>query len=605
MKTKNSKVQSTPWGKIFHLIKDYFLKSDEKLVAWLLLMGSVLCVVGLVALLAVFSWWTAGFWALLAAKSLTPFLISIAQFACLVTAFVGVNVLKNYLIGKLSILWRTWLTKNIIHELFGSENNYLELRRFSSEVDHIAQRIQEDTKSFVDLTLNLGTDFLRSVLSLGTFAGTLWVVGGPLAFVLLGMNIVIPGYLVWLSLIIAIVATVITHYIGGSLKETTQKAKRAEASLREDLAQLNEEAENVAEEHAENYYKVSIDTKIQDIQETANKRLDTQTKLLAFQNFYSQVSQILPTALAAPLYFSGLIEMGQLMQIGMSFGQVTASLSWFVDAYENLATYQASIERLTELKKALEKESLASNAKLIYRKVRDKNSLNIKLEEIKQPRVPNPEMSVSKEESSSDIIMRKLKLKLPSGQSVLIKGPSGFGKSTLFKVISGTWKYGTGKVSVPSGKKLYFLPQNPSIPSDTLRGVLAYPDPQDTYTDEQYEAALEAVGGMNDFISKLGEKRDWSKQLSGGQKQRISFARALLKKPDWLFLDEATSSLDEESEDHVYRVIKKMKDTTIVSIAHRNTVEKHHSRILLFSTTPDKQVEIKESMPAELGYTKL
>jgi putative ATP-binding cassette transporter len=409
------------------------------------------------------------------------------------------------------------------------------------------------------------------------------VVGGALAFVVLGLNIVIPGYLVWVALIIALAATITTHFIGKSLAEKNQKSERSEADLRKDLEIIENNAENISQEHAEEYYRKTLDNKVQDININANQKLNTQSKLLAFQSFYMQISGILPHVLAAPLYFSGLIELGQLMQIAMSFGEVSSSLSWFVDAYEGLASYKTSIERIAELEQAFEQKGLAANPKSIIRKERNKDTLNIKHLNIMHPQA-----------SSTKNIMCNLNLKLKPGEHVLLKGPSGLGKSTLFKAISGTWKYGTGKIRVPSGKRMYFLPQKPTLPNDTLMGILAYPDSADTYTEDQYISVLKAVGGMDDFISKLQEKRAWSKELSGGQQQRISFARALLKKPDWLFLDEATASLDEESEHHVYSVIKELKNTTIVSIAHRQTVEKHHSRIVYFSVNAEKEIEVKE-----------
>ena len=583
-KVESLKPPKTSWRKTFDLIKDYFINSDEKLVAWLLLIGSVLCVIGIVALMTTLAWWFVGFWAVIAAKALTPFLICMGQFAIIISAYAAVYALKNYLIGKLSILWRNWLTHKILNQLFDGENNYLDLKRFSSEIDNIAQRIQEDVKIFVELTLNLGTEFLRSVFSLGTFVGTLWIVGGALTFAVLGLNIVIPGYLVWAALIVAIVTTITTHFIAKPLVETNKKAEQVEADLRQELSQLNEDAENIAEEHAENYYKTSIKNKILEINGTSQQKVGTQTQLIAFQNFYQQLSGVLPNLVAAPLYFSGAIEFAQMVQIGMAFGQVSWSLNWFADTYESLTSYKTRIERITELQKTFVKEGLDTNPKLIARKERNKDTVNIKHLDIMEAQA-----------SSTAHIMRNLSLKLAPGKHVLIQGPSGLGKSTLFKAISGTWKYGHGKISIPAGKKLYFLPQKPTLPHDTLMAVLAYPDPVETYTEEQYINALKAVGGMNNFIAKLQEKRAWSKELSGGQQQRISFARALLKKPDWLFLDEATASLDEESEDHVYRLmIKELKNTTIVSIAHRKTVEKHHSRILLFSSNKEKEVDVKE-----------
>lgn len=583
MSDKSHKPPNISWKKLVALFKEYFITSDQKLIAWLLLTGTIFCVIGLVALLFAFNWWFASFWAVLMGKELIPFLISMCEFTLIVSAYAGIYSLKNYFIGKLSIFWRNWLTHNILNELFNGENNYLDLKRFSSEIDNIAQRIQEDVKTFVNLTLTLGTDFLKSVLSLGAFVGTLWVVGGALSFSLLGLNVIIPGYLVWVALIVALAATMIAHFIGKSLGENNKKAERMEADFRQNLAELNEDAENIAEEHAEAYYKKSFENKINDINGTADKKLKAQTKLVAFQNFYSELAGVLPNILAAPLYFSGLIGVGELMQIGMSFTQVNSSLSWFVETYESLSAYKTSIERISEMQKTFEKEGLAANSKAILRTERDKESINIKHLNLMQPQASN-----------TAPIMRNLNLKLKPREHILIKGPSGLGKSTLFKAISGTWNYGDGKISLPSKKSLYFLPQKPTLPRDSLMAVLAYPESVETYTEAQYIEALRAVGGMDNFITKLREKRHWSKELSGGQQQRISFARALLKKPDWLFLDEATSSLDEESEEHVYHMVKELKETTLISIAHRSTVAKHHSKIVFFSANEEKEMKVKE-----------
>ena len=267
----------------------------------------------------------------------------------------------------------------------------------------------------------------------------------------------------------------------------------------------------------------------------------------------------------------------------MSFGEVSSSLSWFVGAYEGIAKYKTNIERLTELQQAFQQKGISANPKSINRTEINTDSLTIKELTIMQPRV-----------SSTQCMLRNLNLTLVPGEHILIKGPSGLGKSTLFKAISGSWKYGNGEITIPAGKRMYFLPQKPTIPYDTLMAVLAYPDPVDTYTEDQYISALKAVGGMDAFIPQLNEKRTWSKELSGGEQQRITFARALLKKPDWLFLDEATSALDEESEDRLYNMLRNQKDTTIVSIAHRSTVEKYHSRVVYFKANAEKEINVTE-----------
>lgn len=582
---------TSPFIRVIHLVKDYFINSDEKLIAWTLLIGAILSVIALVALGVVFSWWSVGFWAALAAKDLTLFLFNMGIFSLTVSAFVGINVLKNYLIDALSIRWRNWLTQKLITQYLESENNYLDIARLSSQIENPGQRIQEDIKTFVNLTLSLICGFIQSTLSLVTFIGTLWVVGGALSFVLLGFNIVIPGYLVWMALFLSIGATLITYVLGKSLTHVNQKEEELEADFRKDLELLSNESENIAHEHGESYHKKILNKDIQAISDNSYEKLSVNTKLISFQSFYTQLTGILPYLLAAPLFFSGAIELGQLMQVGYAFSEVNTSFSWFVNTYDTIAKYKVSINRLIELQEVFEAGQINATQKNIVIKNNHNNQLEIKSLQIAYP-------------SSTDFMMRKLNFSFSPGVNTLIKGPSGLGKSTLFKVLSGSWKYGEGEVHIPQKSTIYFLPQKPILPTDTLKAVLAYPDPVETYTDEQYIQVLTMVGGMNQFISELNQNSAWSKRLSAGQQQRISFARVLLKKPDWLFLDEATASLDPDSEQQVYGLIKKeLVHTTFISIAHRPSLDKFHDQIIKLKVNNSGEIQVSPTADEPFEHT--
>ncbi len=594
IKEDEPKTKNFPWRKAFDLVKDYFFNSEKKWIAWLLLIGVIVCIVAMVALTATFAWWSAGFWALLTAKAaIGPILVSLGYFALQITAMVGAYVLKNYLMGELAILWRDWLTTKLIRQLFNSPNNYLDLHRFSKKIENLSQRIQEDVRNFVELTLSLGSDLLKSILSFGTFVGTLWVVGGTLTFVLLGLNIVIPGYLVWVAIIVAIVACVATYFIGRSLAETNQNKEKAEAEFRDELSDLTNEAENIAVESAENYHEKLLENKLEKIKGASREKLKTETKLNAFQSFYSNLASMLPVLCSMPLYFLGLIDLGSLMQVSLCFFEVSESLSWFANTYQNLSEYQTSIERITEIQDAFKEDGLEASPKTIECKKRDKETINLKNLTIMKPQA-----------DSTDCIIRNLNLKLKKGEDVLLKGENGTGKSTIFKVIRGTWQHGEGKVSLPSGERLCFLPQIPHIPKNsTLRGILAFPESEDHYTEEEYLDAFNAIknaGGMSKFIPDLhlNEKKNWGSFLSGGQKQLISIARAILQKPDRLFLDEATAAMDNKTEDLAYRVLKeKLPDATLISIGHRSSVKKYHDRIVYFGRNEEQETVIVKDKP--------
>jgi putative ATP-binding cassette transporter len=533
--------------------------------------------------MAAFSWWSVGFWAALTLKDAALFLASLKLFAALTLAAAGTNVLKTYCVDMLNIRWRNWLTKTMIERYISGKTNFLDLTRHATQIDNPAQRIQEDVQSFVETTTSLLLNFLNAALTLITFIGTLWVIGGSLSFVVLGSSIVIPGYLVWCALLLAIISSALTHAIGHKLTKLTHEQRDLEADFRKDMELLNHESESIAQEHGERYYKRSLLNTLKNICKNAYQRLLIRVNLTAYNSFYQQASVVLPYIIAAPLYFTTQLAFASLWQITFAFSQVQISLNFFIDSYETLATYKTTIERLVELERALSADGLTSSPKNIHVH-QNEYEHNI---EIKNLNVTTP--------SSTNFIMRNLNISFKKGENTLIKGHSGLGKSTLFKAIANAWRYGDGQINLPHYRDVFFLPQKPSLPHDTLRAVLAYPDTKDTYTTAQYISALQAVGHMDAFIDALDTKTSWSKRLSPGQQQRISFARALLKKPNWLFLDEATASLDVASEQHLYALIKnELKATTFVSIAHRPTVATFHDRIVTVEPDQDGIMRVNE-----------
>ncbi|MDR3442476.1 MAG: ABC transporter ATP-binding protein/permease [Legionella sp.] len=574
----------------YKLAKEYFISSKERYSALLLLLGVIVSVVGLVAIMALFASWSVGFWAAMNAMDTVLFMSSIQTFVLLTASYIGVSVAKDYLLGVLTINWRNWLTTRLINKYTASEgNNYLDLSRHASELENPAQRIQEDVNAYVKQALSLSINLFQSLLTFATFIGKLWIIGGSATI----LSITIPGYLVWVALIYSGLATLLTHLIGRALSKLTNNQQNLEAGFRSELEHLSTDAESIAQERGETYYQESLNNRFNSINDNSFKILGVKIRLTAFNAFYQQISTIIPYILAAPLYFSGAINIGQLMEVGFSFSQIQSSLSWLSMSYKDIVRFRTSAARIVALENSMNDNSHSTTAKNIN--VRHTESSNVSVQHLN---VAYP--------SSTNYMMKELNLTFKPGENTLIKGRSGLGKSTLFKAIAGTWEYGDGEVLISSNKRMCFLPQRPSLPNDTLKSVLAYPDSVNTYTDEQYESVLEDVGDLDAFIDKLDTKADWSKRLSLGQQQRVSFARALLKKPDWLFLDEATASLDEESEKKMYRLVKnKLRNTTFVSIAHRSTVTRFHDRVVTLNADKggdinlDDEIRLAENM--ELG----
>lgn len=563
--------------------REYFFSSNEKYSALLLLLGIILSSVGIVATLSLFGTWSVGFWAALVAKDMALYMASIQTFLLLTSVYIGVSVLKDFLIGSLTIRLRNWLTTQLLRQYTSDgKNNYLDLSR-TQEIKNPGQRIQEDINLYVEQGLSLSISLFQSIITIATFITTLWVIGGSITIA----SITIPGYLVWVAIAYAALGTGLTHLIGRPLARLANEQQNLEAELRSQLEYLSNNAENIAQEHGEAYYQKSLKDKLAEINSNAYRVLGVRINLTALNSFYQQISSIIPYILAAPLYFSGAASIGTIMEVGFSFSQIQDSLSLVSNSYEFITRFFTSAERINALETRMKDGGATSPARTIQLLKTQSNDLSVNHLNIAYPS--------SKERPDPGYIMRDLNLTLHPGENTLIKGRSGLGKSTIFKAMAGTWDHGSGDVLIPGNKRLYFLPQKPSLPHDTLKVVLAYPEPVETYKNEQYESALRDVGDMDDFIVQLNSKENWATQLSGGQQQRILFARTLLKKPDLLFLDESTSALDEESEFKMYTLLKdKLPGTTFFSIGHRPTINQFHSRVITLNVDQDRNVHYNE-----------
>jgi len=282
-------------------------------------------------------------------------------------------------------------------------------------------------------------------------------------------------------------------------------------------------------------------------------------KLNALTQGYAQVAAIFPIVVASPRYFAGQIALGGLMRVAGAFSQVQSSLSWFVDSYAQLAAWKATVDRLTGFHTAIDMARTLSKAGVRLREGGETLSLD----------------DVSLALPDGRVLLNQSGALLPRGGSAVVSGRSGSGKSTLFRAIAGIWPFGTGTVERPRGTVL-FLPQRPYLPLGTLRSAVCYPAQPESIADEAVSQALTDTG-LAALIPELDTEEPWAQRLSGGEQQRLAIARALLLRPDWLFLDEATANLDPEGEADLYRVLKaQLPDATILSISHRVEAKQWH-----------------------------
>jgi len=566
----------------WQLSKPYF-NSEEKWSARLLLAAIILLNLGLVALDVVLNFWNGSFYDALQNKDWNSFISLLfwfrhsadgefmPGFCGIAVVYILVAVYRTYLNQWLQIRWRRWLTGRFLDDWLADRAYYkisLGSDPNGTGTDNPDQRIAEDLRNFVAETLSLGIDLLSNIVSLLSFISILWRLSG--AIEILGVSV--PGYMVWVALIYAVVGSWLTHLVGRPLAALNFKQQRFEANFRFSLVRLRENAEGVALYGGEREEQGAITERFGWV--VMNWwAIMQRTKLLnALISGYQQVAVVFPIIVAAPRYFSGQIALGGLTRTSSAFGQVQGSLSWLVTAYATLATWRANVERLATFHRAILK---ARNAPEHGVQVGPPAGPDLRLHDV----------SLGLPDGSE--LMSHQNLHFARGQPVLVHGRSGTGKSTLFRTIAGIWPYGEGRINRPSGRSL-FLPQRPYIPLGTLRHAVAYPGAEADFDDAAIVTAL-GQAGLTALTGQLDQVENWSMRLSGGEQQRLAFARALLLRPDWLFLDEATASLDREAEEALYQTLReRLPETTIVSIGHHDGLKAFHGRVLEFPPVGNK-----------------
>ena len=516
---------------------------------------------GLVYLNVVFNQWNNLFYNALQNKDFDAFLHQLLRFCLLATIFIVIAVYRTYLRQMLQIRWRRWLTDRFLKDWLTNQA-YYRLQLHGSGTDNPDQRIADDLNSFVAQTLLISLDLLSNVVTLVSFLGILWALSGSFAIALGGHSIEIPGYMVWVALVYSIVGTWIVHKIGRPLVRINFNQQRFEADFRYSLVRLRENAEGVALYGGEADEAKGFAARFAAIIGNWREIMRFTKRLTWFTSGFGQIANVFPIVVAAPRYFAGTIQLGGLMQTASAFGQVQGAMSWFVDAYSTLAEWKATVDRLigfTDSMARAQAQGLGIERQMAPRPAITVNEVEIRLPDDRPLIAPSS-------------------LSIEPGQSVLITGPSGSGKSTLFRVLGGLWPFGRGAVSMPAGAKLLFLPQKPYLPLGPLRDAVTYPGLPAPIGDEAIRDVLTACR-LGHLIDKLDESANWAQRLSPGEQQRLAIARALLQRPDWLFLDEAASALDEATETALYRLLKQqLPHTTMVSIAHRGALAGFHDR---------------------------
>jgi putative ATP-binding cassette transporter len=547
----NDMTNSLTWKRLYAIAKPFWV-SSQKGRGIALLVAVLVLLFGISAVNVYVNYIAGKFATALQSKDVGQYYVFLFSYAGALVAATPIIIYYQFLRTKLSLVWRRWLSQHLISRYFTNRAYY----KISSDpsLDNPDERLTQDVETFCNSAVGLSIAVLDSVITVISFVGVLYTISGMLTLVVIGYSLL---------------GCFLTLYIGRRLVDLQFQHTKLEADLRYTMTDVRRDVESIAFYGGERRAKLQVFRAVKDAVTNLELMMILNRNLGFFTTNYNALVVLIPAAIIAPLYFAGDMQFGDITRAGMAFAQVFGGMTLLIGQFIGISAFTANINRLGSF--------LESMDALAEKKAPQPGK---EIEMVESDLLALTNVSVLNPDASRTLI-ESLTLTVPAGSALLITGPSGTGKSSLLRAIAGLWQTGSGRIERPAREKLMFLPQRPFVPKSTLRKALCYPMTNTRQSDTQLLALLKLVN-LPDLAVQSGGldvEHDWRDKLSLGEQQRLSFARVILAKPDYAFLDEASSALDDGNEKLLYTLLSSA-GSTVISVGHRRSLVEHHDTIL-------------------------
>lgn len=552
---------------IFVRLASPYWRGDTARQAWTLTIASIAFAVAQVGIQLGLNGWIGWFFDLLDDHD-RGLGWAVVVFIALSALMMAVAAQQIYLRMALQVRWRAWVTLRLIDRWLARSRHYL-LPYFDGESDNPDYRIAEDVRLVTEAAVDFAMAIVNGVLLLAGFVSVLWSLSGAMPVNLLGVRFALPGYLVWAAIVYALAGSALTWWFGNPMIKINEERHAREGDFRFHLVRTRERSETIALQGGE-ATEVALHRGVLDALIAAWQRLmAAQRRLTLITTGYSSAAPIVPLLVAAPEYLAGGMTLGNLVQAGAAFVQVQLALGFFVDNFARLSDWRAALNRIGTLDQGLAR---------IEQQVADGSDTNIAI----GPSADGCLRLIDLHLDSPDgaVVIDQASVTVKPGEKVLVTGEAGAGSTTLFRAIAALWPWGKGRIELPAQATRMFVPQRPYIPHGTLRNALIYPQAADRFADADLAEALMRCG-LAPLVLRLPETAQWDQVLSESEQQKFSFARLLIHRPDWAFLDQATSALTEQEQESMMSLFRgELGSTSLISAGFRSGLSPFHDQTL-------------------------